>query len=489
MKQVLTVCFLMLACGLCFAQGKDLIINAAALSYDKEKGVVEATGSVEAVYQKIKITGDHLIYRTASREVYLDSGFDFKYDDLNFSGKTLKYNLSAEAGSATMVAMKYENANIYGGEVKFNREEIKLKNSGFEKCGLTPPHYHLSAAEIDLFQKQGWLVAYWGIFWLGSFPSIPIPVYVYDFRAEQKGRKNVMPYPEIGTNNEDGLWIRETMSWHSRPDLYGNYSVNYAGRKGIGVGFNVNYIMSEDRESEGDIFLSMAEGPRGGLEYRQNFGKEINENSTLTGLSFNPYKQFEFDARLWVRERINYERVSLLPDLSLIMRKAQFSGGWVEGSVSIGNVAEESSNVFLIRENIYANYSYPLTENITPGLAADASLYGSIAHWFKLQGIIDYSKKLNENLESQIEYSHYFENRGQSPFNYERYRFNSRDKIGLQLLSKLLGGRFIFNCSYILPALEPLDIDYTIGKTLHCFNIDLTYRAMRQEFTLGFSLN
>ena len=483
------LCLCLLFASICFAEGKDLTINASSLAYDREKGIVEATGSVEAVYPKIRITGDHMIYNTKSREAYLDSGFVFTYDELNFSGKTLRYNLSAEAGSATGVAMKYERANIYGGDVKFDKEEIRLRNADFEACGLKPPHYHLSAAEIDLFQKQGWLVAYWGIFWLGAFPSIPIPVYVYDFKAEQKGRKNVMPYPEIGTNNEDGLWIKETMSWHSRPDLYGNYSINYAGRRGVGVGFNVNYLMSEDQESEGDIFLSMAEGPRGGLEYRHDFGREIKSDPSISALPAMSYKQFGFNAKLSVRERVNYERVSMSPDVSLILRKARVSNGEIEGSASVSNIAEESSGVSISRANVASTFSYPVTEDITPRVALDTSLYGNGAHWLKLQGFIDYSKKISDSLASQLEYSHYFENHGQSPFNYERYRFNSSDKLGFNLLSNLPEGRFIFSCLYDLPKLEPQDIDYTLGVTIHCFNLDLTYRAMRQEFMLGFSLN
>jgi len=489
MRKFLAAVFCFMACGICFAQEKDLTINAASMSYDRENNLIEASGSVEAVYKKIRITGDHLVYKTSSREVYLDSGFDFTYNGLNFSGKVLKYNLSTEAGSATNVKMNYERANITGGEVKFNREEIKLKNAGFEKCGLTPPHYKLSAMEIDLFQKQGWLAAYWGIFWLGSFPSLPIPVYVYDFKAELKGRKNVMPYPEIGTNNEDGVWITETLSWHQNPQLYGSYSFNFAARRGIGAGFNTTYIINSDQEIDEDIFMSMAEGPRGGLEYKNSFGKEITESSEIPGLPSNTYKQFEWDVRLKARERINYERVSMLPDVSLLLKKAKLKEGELVASASIGNVAEESSNISVVRENVNGTFSCPIALGVTPRLMIDASLYGSIAHWLKLQGIIDYSKKINDNLETQLEYSHYFESRGQSPFNYERYKFNGNDKIGFGLLANIPDGKFVFNCVYILPQIEPLDIDYTIGRTIHCFSVDLTYRATRQEFTLGLSLN
>ena len=222
MKRALALISCILSFSYCFAQEKDLVINASSLFYDREKGIIEATGSVEAQFRTTYITGNHMIYNSTSREAYLDSGFGLKFDELLFTGQTLKYNLNKENGFATAVKIKYDKANISGDNVLFDREKVKLKNAVFEACGLAPPHYRLSAAEINLFQKQGWLVAYWGIFWLGNFPSIPIPVYVYDFLAEQKGEKNIMPYPEFGSDVENVPFIQETLSWNLRPDLNGN---------------------------------------------------------------------------------------------------------------------------------------------------------------------------------------------------------------------------------------------------------------------------
>ncbi|MFA4966599.1 MAG: hypothetical protein WC624_00045 [Candidatus Margulisiibacteriota bacterium] len=489
MKRFAVICFLLFMAASGYAQDKDLTINAASMFYDRDKSSIEATGSVEVVFKNVKITGEHLIYKIASREAYLDSGFTFAFNGLNFSGKKLKYDFNKETGSAKMVKIQYEKANISGNDVEFGTEEVKLKNAAFEACGLDSPHYHLSAAEIDLFQKQGWLASYWGIFWLGSVPSIPIPVYVYDFKAEQKGKKNVMPYPEIGNNTDDGFWISETMSWHLKPELNGNYSFNYTANRGIGGGFKLNYLIDEDRETDADIYLSGSEGPRWGIGYLNSFGEEIKQEQEPSILSISSYKKYEFSARLSSRERINYERVSQLPDLIVRLRNIPFMKGGIEGSVSAGQIAEESSSTSLNRENVYLKTKQTLFDGISVGGISDSSLYGNGTHWVKLIGSLGYERKLSPSLDSLINYSHYFANRGQSPFNYEKYRFDARDTIGLSLKSNSENGKFIFSCSYFLPDLSPQDIDYTAGVKIHCFSVDLTYRAMRQEVTFGFSLN
>lgn len=471
------------------AQEKDLMINASGLNFDREKGIVEATGSVEAVYHDVKITGEHMVYNEASREAYLDSGFNFIYGDLNFSGQTLKYNLNSESGQGTMTKIKYQNANISGTEVDFNRAEAKVRNATFTACDLVPPHYHLSASEIDLFQKQGWLAAYWGVFWLGSFPSIPIPVYVYDFNAGRKGQKNVMPYPEVGSDSEDGSWVMETMSWHLRPDLNGTYSVEYSANRGFGFGFLTNYLIDQDQRLEQDIFVDGGVGPRMGMEYSRQFGPSLKDNKNISLIPDLDTKQYQLDTRFLSRERINYEEVSMCPDIAFSFRSLEFLAGKLDGSVSAGQIGEQSSGLWTGRENLSANLSYPFAGDFTLSGAVDASYYGNGVEWVKVPGNIGYTKKINSVLTSRLNYFHYFEDYGQSPFNYENYRFFGNDQIGFGLTSKTEYLNLTFNCSYLLPDLAPQDIDYTMGMLLHCFEVNVTYRATRQEFILGMSLN
>ena len=489
MRKLLLFTTLLMMMNISYAGEKELVINATSLMYDKDGSRVEAKGSVEAVYRDSRMTGEHMVYYSISREAKLDSGFDLTFNGLNFSGKTLDYNLSSESGNATEVKMKYDRAYISGGEVSFSHDRVSLKNANFTTCDLESPHYHISAAEIDLYQKQAWLVAYWGIFWLGPLPSLPIPVYVYDFKAGQKGKKNVMPYPEAGVNSNDGFWIKETMSWHLQPELNGNYNISYAANKGVGGEFSLQHQIDEDRENDANISLNAAEAPSGGIEYRESFGREIRERHDLAMLPVEVYKQFYFDLNLTGRERINYERVSKTPEITLGMRRTTLLDGWLEYSAAVGSIAEESSGKSLSRENVNATVWYPIFDGFSTDLNFDASLYGDMTSWLKILGGIDYANRLNNILAYDIGYSHYFKNRGQSAFNYEKYRFNSMDKIGLSIYSTSSAGRYMFSCSYILPDLEPQDIDYTAGLMVHCFNVDLTYRAMRGEFVLGFSLN
>ncbi|KAF0135300.1 MAG: hypothetical protein FD145_126 [Candidatus Saganbacteria bacterium] len=468
--------------SIALAQEKDLVINASKMDYNQEKGIIEAFGSVEAKYKNITILGEHLIYNSISREVFLDSGFDFQFNGVNFIGKELNYNINEETGSGKSVKIKYEKANITGDEIKFNSNEIKIKGAVFDACGLAPPHYHLAALGLDLYQKQGWFAAYWGVFWLGSLPSLPVPVYVYDFRADLLGKKNVMPYPEIGVNDEDGLWISESMSWYLRPDINGKYGINHAVRKGTGGMFNILYRLDNNKEYCGEIFISNYESLRGWLEYRNYFGQEIDQKTVYFDVP--KQKKYELDVKISSRERINFERVSMLPNIKISGKKI----GAMEGSLELGNIDEETTKNTHYRFNFLGKLAYVFYDDFYPSLDADLSFYGNSTHWLKTIGILAYRKSFDETLNGELKFSHFFSNLGQSPFNYEKYRFVSKDKVGLMLKKKSFFSNFAFNCEYSVSDFIPQEIDYTAGLSFHCFDVDLTYKVMRQEFVLGFSL-
>jgi hypothetical protein len=83
---------------------------------------------------------------------------------------------------------------------------------------------------------------------------------------------------------------------------------------------------------------------------------------------------------------------------------------------------------------------------------------------------------------------HYLYNLGESPFNFEKYWFEARDEVDAQWLMKLGDHKVEIKTAHYLPTLEPKDIDYVFALGFHCYDIILTYRAMRHEVTFGADL-
>lgn len=467
------------------AQLKDLTINADKVSIEKEKYRIEAEGSVEATYQAILLRGNHLIYNTSAETFRADRGFTLNYQGITIEGDTLDYGIKEHAGVATRVNFDYLGMRLGGGQIEFDREKYDLKNASFTACDLPGPHYRVTAADITLYPKYGWMVAYWGLFWLGNLPVVPMPTYIYDFQAEEKARRNLPPFPVIGSNVEDGNYIIETLAWNLRREFSGSYNLSYFVNKGVGLGATANYLLGDRNNGNLRLNWNGKDNVVGGLSHTLSFGGEVisSEKPLFDFFALPRYQRHELETNLTSRERINYQRVSFTPEFKLRSR----APGLYEMELTSGLVAEEG-NTKLVRGGGKIKFYYKILGQVTPSLVLDALYYSNGTKWVKPSLGLDLSKDITDDVFLDAGYQHYLFVEGLSPFNYERYRFRAADRLLSGIKFKIGETAAKISASYFLDDRSPEDIDYTLFFKLHCYNLEATYRSIRQEFLLGFSL-
>jgi hypothetical protein len=496
---VLLICFLLLnASPAAYAQLKNLTINADKVTVEKEKNQIEARGSVEVSYKSFLLHASHVVYNTSAEVIYAGSGFNLFYPPITVEGKTLDYKIKEAKGAATGVNFLYRGGRLQGGQLKFDDEKYEIYDAAFTTCdlagppaGRASPHYRVTAANLLLYPGHGWLVAYWGLFWLGNLPVVPLPTYIYDFRSGERAQKNLPPFPTIGNNDEDGNYINETLAWHLRREFSGSYTFGYTAYKGFGLGVNARYII--DARNEGDLRLNW--NPKnqtfGGLTHLFSFGGAAPVHPSPFNF-FQP-RQYELEATLSSRERINYQRVSFLPDFALRSRpgsvfreEAQLS--W---ELSSGLVAEEG-NTKLLRGGgqlkFYGEFPESKLGFFTPSLGLTSSFYSNGGRWLKPSLGLEWRKNFSPDFSFDTGYFHYLFVDGGSPFNFENYRFRAVDSLKNQLRFKLGDTAVKLASVYFIDNWSPQDIDASLFFQLHCYNLEVTYRWLRREFMLGVSL-
>jgi hypothetical protein len=478
-----------------FAQNQDLIINADNVSFEKERDLVEARGSVEVIYKDVAVYGDHITYNTKTERVEADAGFTLNYEGLSIEGETLDYEIKNKTGKASEVDFEYQGIELGGRNIEFSTEKFRLRNASFSTCDLTEPHYMVTAGEIVFYPKYGWLVAYWSYFWLGRFPIVPMPTYIYDMFAEEREQRNVPPFPEIGSNDEDGVYINERLAWHVSRELFGTYSINYATKKGLGGGAEADYLTTENSRGNVRLYGNFGDGVWGGITHHWFFGRELEEESRIPVAFFALPKrrQYEVEGSLSYRERINYERVSYYPNLVLRSRKGKTFVKEINYDVelNLGRLSEED-NISLTKGGgnftLYREFPEIVLGTITPSVALDSRFYSNGQKWIKTTGAVNLRKTFAENVYFGLGYLHYFLIDGQSPFNYEMYRFSPSDRLTSDLFFVVGETGVGIYTSYLLDNWQPEDIDYSLFFKLHCYNLIVTYRSIRREFQLGFGL-
>ncbi|MFH1683331.1 MAG: hypothetical protein ABIA67_00465 [Candidatus Margulisiibacteriota bacterium] len=477
------------------AQNKDLVINGDNVSYDKENNLVEAAGSVEVVYKDVKITGNYIVYNTKEDKAWADRGFVLNYGNITIEGDTLAYEVKEKKGTATDVWFAYEGIELRGKKVNLSVEKFILKDASFSSCDIEDKHYRVTAADINFYPEYGWLVAYWGYFWLGPFPVVPMPTYIYDVFAAQRNRKNIPPFPEIGSNDEDGTYINERLAWHIQRELSGAYVITYATKKGLGGGIETDYILDKDSEGNARLYWNGADGPTGGVTHSLFFGEQVEQEPAgpLVFFTLPKRRQYQFDTTVSYHERINYQRISYYPNFVLTtkQRKIFFEEANLDIELMTGLVAEQYNTKLARGGGVFDFYwDFPETDfgDLTPSLGLDSRYYSSGAKWTRTTGGLDIEKSFGNNVKLGFGYLHHFLIEGASPFNFEMYRFNPADRFTSDLSFMVGETGAGISASYFLDTWQPEDIDYSLLFGMHCYDLLVKYRSLRKEFELGFSL-
>jgi len=481
--------FMFSACAL--AQNSDLTIDGNNVSYDKENKLFEAKGSVEVAYKDIKVTGEHIFYNADKEEINAREGFVFFYGGITIEGDSLDYLTKSKTGAAKKVAINYGGIYLKGEDVNFSEEEFDLTGAYFTTCDRND--YYVTARNIVFYPDYGWMVAYWGWFWFYGVPLLPMPTYIYDLYADQKGRKNLPPFPEISSNDEDGTYINEKLAWHLRRELSGTYSLTHAAKKGFGLGAEAYYVLNEYNEGRLRAYWNQTDLWSGGETHTIYFGRQIVDLDTKFGLLPRAkYYEYALDTTASYRERINYQKVSFLPMVELKQRRGELFSDAINYNASVNTgIISELSNTKLTRwggkVDFYKDF-YGDASKVTPALGAETSKYSNEQVWTKLTGGVDLTKKLTDALWLESGYLHYFNVEGQSPFLYEMYKFRAADKVYSSLTYHLGIPAIKVYASYFADDWSPEDIDYSLFLNLHCYNIFVTYRSIRNEFNLGFDI-
>ncbi len=501
MKRSLSFLFLFLVFStFAVAQPKGVNIKADSISYTKDRGVLFANGSVEVLYKDIKITADRIIYFTFESHVIADGRFSLIKQNAKISGEKLDYFVKKDTGSCQNVFIELGKTWINGKTADLSPEQIKLTDAVFSSCDLPVPHYKMSSANLTYYSRSGWIVQNWGMLYVFDFPVFPVPTYVYDtgLIGGFYKKKNPVPLPQISSNNDDGLFLGEKFIWRLSKYSYGVFGIDYATKKGFGAEFESNYLINDSNEGEINLSVLGLDGFSWGLSHTYYFGEPINAEKLrpllYEVLAVPPRKKYNITMDLSHRKRINYERISEMPLVTLryIDVPFEFLNFNPKIELSLGSISEESSGVNVFKSTILTNFDYSqkLSENLElrSSLGLTYSNYGtSFPNWTRVLGSIDFSKNVSNNFDVGLGYSHYFVNSGFSPYNFEKYWFFPEDNLRTSFSYKNGSATIGIDLSYNLPLLNPRDIDYNASIAMHCFETIFTWRAIRGEFVISFN--
>lgn len=473
----------------------NVVINANTTTYLDEGAVIHAQGSVEVIYNSTTIEGEDFFYYVNKNIVSSESDFSLKYSGVEIKGNKLAFNIKTGIGSASETKVLYKNVQISGKKVFVVPGKVEIKEADFTTCNLDHPHYDLKSQSIDLLYEEGWVMCYWSIFWIGDVPTVPFPIYVYDIKVAERGGAQSLPYPTVGSDQNYGYYLVQSIPWYASINLHGDYMLGYSEYKGLGLGGDVAYKINDENSGNASIFGYRKDRISTKIEHYYYFGGHVPQSQQF---NFNLFKlpkikQFLFKTKLSLNEQLNNEKVSMVPMLSLVLNKATINNISFDGDFSSGYVTEESTGSYggMLLGSI--GFSVPVLETalgtLSPNLRNQNHFYSNYSPWIKVLGGVSIDKQWTEHFSTELGYRHFFMNQGTSQYKYETYQFTPKDQISAGFITNGGISKFGINVLYNLPELSPQEFDYLARIGVHCFNLTLNYRAIRKEFTFSFGIN
>jgi LPS-assembly protein len=106
-------------------------------------------------------------------------------------------------------------------------------------CDLETPDYHMSADKVEIWPGQK-MIAHNAKFWIGNMVVYATP------RYEQKlGEGEGAPIPSIGYNNDDGMYIRQSLQYPIADNLKAYANLAYYSKSGFKPNVGVKWDKSD----------------------------------------------------------------------------------------------------------------------------------------------------------------------------------------------------------------------------------------------------
>jgi hypothetical protein len=515
--------------GVSFAEvyeDKFIKIWAQKVTYNKYRKVVEAVGKVSVKTDEFRIDSPYVKYFPDTKKLVADDKFTMQINAYKIYGSRLEYNIASKTGSVMIVRINFGETFLGGSFMKINNGKFDILNAYFTGCNLSASDYHVSSTEIVFYPRTGLLVAYWGIFWIGPVPTLPIPTFVYTAPIPKIGgpakksskpkkkyierKRDVFPRSGLGSNQEDGYFLVQPFDYYSGPRSYMRSHLSWAEKKNFGIATAFNYFLwGEIHEGEIRAGVNAEDGTFGGLTYIYSFGPRLLDDYEDNKYVYDKYfignkYFFEFEINGSYRERINlykntgpFSRVSFLPKATLRANRNNFINEHLTyfSEVSFAEVSEESSS--LVSDEVYivsgqrTNFKGDVTFDYDLWLLgrftakSDFSLldYGDMGQWNTATQNLGLSQDWGGILETGIGHRHIYMNDGSTPYEFEGYWFSPFDTLSTYGKLNLFFSHLIYDAQYDLPSQNWRKIEYGLSLGMHCYNIVSSYVLFKDPTT------
>ncbi len=288
--------------------GKEVILEADELYYDKNTNIAFAKGNVHLEQTGRIISAQQLMYDRESEEIYAYENVVLQELDGNvYFSDQVKIDLKADSAIAVnfKAKMSKESKIASKGAIMEDKKHMQLKEFVYSPCKICPnqiisdyPLWEIRAAKAEL-DKEAERIYYHSAF----VEAFGMPIFYtpyFSTPAPNAKRKSGLLPPKLKFSNVYGASIQTPIYWNIAPNMDMTYRATFMQRKGV-----FNEIEFRHKIKQGDYTLkgSFITTDKVNKKGQEVSGGQLRGHYDLNG-KFTVHKNGYFD----IKSRFLYDK-------------------------------------------------------------------------------------------------------------------------------------------------------------------------------------
>lgn len=225
----------------------EILVEASDELYGDDKQVT-IKGDVNIRGTDFTAKGNVAVIDLENNTVYFSGGVNVIDSSKEFIGEELIYNYKTKVGTIKGVKGNIENKKfkdeiyLYGHEMSFKENYLKLEGGCITTCDLDTPHYHIAANTIEIYEDDKMILR--NLYYKeGSLPLLYLPYW----QVSLKEKKNYWKFPKFGTSYKEGFYVK--LAYVYTLNNYNKGEINFDYMTKLGIGQGVQHAYSKDKNS------------------------------------------------------------------------------------------------------------------------------------------------------------------------------------------------------------------------------------------------
>lgn len=229
-------------------------IEADTLFYHREEQLYEAHGRVEVRRGDFLLKGDHLQWKTDTKELIAWGNVVLTEGEDRLECERLEVNLETQLGRVyqARLFLKDQNFHITGREAeKRGENRYRIREGSFTTCDGDKPSWKFTVKELEI-TLEGYGVAKGSTFYIEGIPGLYLPWAIFPVKRE---RQTGFLLPRVGYSQTYGPEIKTAFFWAIRKDMDSTLYLDYLGKRGFKEGVEYRYAFAPGTEGQANIYF------------------------------------------------------------------------------------------------------------------------------------------------------------------------------------------------------------------------------------------